>query len=155
MQLVRWLFGLALFPGGILNCVMLSACANKTISPTNGTSFALLTYGSISGTFTSLNLPVLQGLFWTNIYGATSFSLIATSIVPPVVTAPGISANRTNFTFNWGAVSGQVYQIQFTTNLAPANWINLGGPVTATNGTMSVSDAIGANPQRFYRVVLP
>jgi len=44
--------------------------------------------------------------------------------------------------------------LQYTTNLAPANWLNLGDTVTATNDTMTASEAIGQNPQRFYRLVL-
>jgi hypothetical protein len=51
-----------------------------------------------------------------------------------------------------------VYQVQYTTNLIQTNWINLGKPLVATNGNLTVSDAnaIGSSPQRFYRImVLP
>ena len=48
---------------------------------------------------------------------------------------------------------GQTYQIQYTTNLAPANWIDLGAPINATSNTVTVSDTI-LNPQIFYRAVL-
>jgi hypothetical protein len=61
------------------------------------------------------------------------------------------------FNFTWSAVTGQVYQVQYTTNLFQPNWINLlVKPLVATNGTMTVSDTnpIFASPGRFYRVVV-
>jgi uncharacterized repeat protein (TIGR03803 family) len=55
----------------------------------------------------------------------------------------------------WSAAAGQIYQLQYKTDLSSTNWINLGGPVTAAGSAMTVSDTIipGAG-QRFYRVVL-
>lgn len=50
-------------------------------------------------------------------------------------------------------MAGQTYQVQCTTNLAPANWVNLGDPIAGTNGAMSVSDVLGASPQKFYRIL--
>jgi hypothetical protein len=57
------------------------------------------------------------------------------------------------FTFTWTATPNVVYQIQSTTNLAAANWVNLGGLIPATNSTMSASQP-ASNSQQFYRVVL-
>jgi subtilase family serine protease len=70
------------------------------------------------------------------------------------------AATKTFSAFNltWGTMAGLVYQVQYTTNLVQTNWINLGKPLIATNGYLTVSDtnAIGSSPQRFYRVqVLP
>ena len=59
-----------------------------------------------------------------------------------------------SITFTWSATPTNMYQIQSTTNLAPANWTNLGGTITATNSTMTNSQAIGTNPQQFYRVLV-
>jgi hypothetical protein len=38
--------------------------------------------------------------------------------------------------------------------LDPANWTDLGGTITATNSTMTISEGISTNSQQFYRVVL-
>ena len=70
------------------------------------------------------------------------------------------AATKTSSTFNltWGTTTGLVYQVQYKTNLLQANWINLGKPLIATNGNLTVSDtnAVGSSPQRFYRLmVLP
>jgi hypothetical protein len=53
----------------------------------------------------------------------------------------------------WSTVSDVMYQVQFNTNLVQTNWSDLGAPVTATNTTMSGSDAVGPEPQRSYRVI--
>ncbi|MGP8197995.1 MAG: protease pro-enzyme activation domain-containing protein [Limisphaerales bacterium] len=56
--------------------------------------------------------------------------------------------------FTWNALSGLAYQLQFTTNLATANWANLGGPTSATSGVVTTTDMNPTDRQRFYRFVL-
>jgi hypothetical protein len=58
------------------------------------------------------------------------------------------------FAFTWNANSGSVYQVQYTTSLNSTNWVNLGGTNIATGSTLSSSDPVGSDMQRFYRVVL-
>jgi hypothetical protein len=56
----------------------------------------------------------------------------------------------------WSAVSGKSYQLQSTTNLSPSNWTNWGGVVIASNATVTVTNHIGADTQRYFRAhVLP
>jgi len=57
-------------------------------------------------------------------------------------------------TFTWPALAGLGYQVQYKTNLAQPNWTNLGSAITATSNTASASDAIGPDPNRFYRLLL-
>ncbi|HLX96591.1 MAG TPA: hypothetical protein VKU37_12675, partial [Verrucomicrobiae bacterium] len=66
------------------------------------------------------------------------------------------SVTRTNNTIEltWNTVPGLVYQVQYTASLTPTTWSNLGGTMTATDNTLSVSNAIGTATQRFYRAVL-
>ncbi|MGB7768504.1 MAG: S53 family peptidase [Verrucomicrobiia bacterium] len=56
--------------------------------------------------------------------------------------------------FAWNTVTGLVYQVQYKTNLLQTNWIDLGGPIIATNTATTTSDIIGTEPQRFYRIGL-
>jgi hypothetical protein len=49
---------------------------------------------------------------------------------------------------------GRGYQVQFKAGLTQTNWTNSGGPRTATNTTMTTSSNVGADAQRFYRVLL-
>lgn len=57
-------------------------------------------------------------------------------------------------TLTWSAAAGRRYQLQYKSNLSATTWTNLGGAITATVGTVTVSDGIGSSSQRFYRVVL-
>jgi len=128
-----------------------SANLNNLYAPRTNSSFAVVSYNSRTGTFANYNLPA--GLVWTNNYGSTVFSLLVTSIVPARLSGVARTQNGHNFSFTFGAVPGQIYQIQYTTNLAPANWINLGGPINAASNSVTVSDNIH-NPQLFYRAIL-
>jgi uncharacterized repeat protein (TIGR03803 family) len=57
-------------------------------------------------------------------------------------------------TLTWTAVAGLTNQVQYITNLSQTVWNNLGGAVTATNTTMTITDFAPQDPQRFYRVIL-
>jgi hypothetical protein len=48
----------------------------------------------------------------------------------------------------------QAYQPQYCSGLTKTNWSNLGPSLTATDGSMTISDLVGADPQRFYRLAL-
>lgn len=76
------------------------------------------------------------------------------SLVPPgpILQTSGAKANPLAFT--WTAAARQNYQIQYTTNLSQGSWLNWGGVQTASNGPVSVSVPGGADPRRFYRIVL-
>jgi len=52
------------------------------------------------------------------------------------------------------AAPGQTVQLQYKSDLASSSWINLGSPISATSGTMSVTDTPGPDERRFYRVIV-
>ena len=79
---------------------------------------------------------------WTTIYTPTT-------LPPPQLTLQNPATN--NWILTWNSAFGQAYQIQSTTNLSPANWVDLGAIQTATNATVSFSDPSGG-PLKFYRV---
>ena len=60
-----------------------------------------------------------------------------------------------NVTLTWLTAVGIVYQVQYTTDLAQPNWLNLASPATATGGFLTVTDsnALLSSQQRFYRLV--
>lgn len=45
------------------------------------------------------------------------------------------------------------YQVQYSTNVASSNWINLGGPLPGNGTVQSVVDSVFGQPEKFYRVV--
>jgi uncharacterized repeat protein (TIGR03803 family) len=57
-------------------------------------------------------------------------------------------------TFTWAALTGRGYQVQYKNDLTQSTWSDLGNPVIATNSTTSLSDVIGPDRQRFYRLML-
>lgn len=79
-----------------------------------------------------------------------------TQIAPPAFEIAQQPPTPTSaFNLTWSTVAGVVYQAQYTTDLTSTNWINLGGPMTATTNTLSISDinAFSLSPSRFYRIV--
>lgn len=81
--------------------------------------------------------------------------------VPVALDAQGVLTGLTAVWDNgvqlaWNALAGQSYQVQYKTNLAQVDWINLGSSVTAGAATVSVTDTNGVQSslQRFYRVSL-
>jgi hypothetical protein len=83
------------------------------------------------------------------------FALDNVSVLPvpgPAIQAPALANGSLQLA--WTALPRVQYQVQYKTNLAQTNWINLGSVVTATTNPMTLSDNIGADPRRFYRVVL-
>ena len=143
-------FGQITFSSGIVLEGTVSANLNNLYVPGTNSSFAVVSYGSHTGTFANYILPA--GLAWATNYGNTAFSLLVTAVLPAQLSGVGLTQNGSTFSFNFGVVPGQTYQVQYTTNLAPADWINLGNTINATNSTISVSDTI-RNPQLFYRAV--
>ena len=55
---------------------------------------------------------------------------------------------------SWSTVVGYTYQVQYSNDLSSTNWSNLGAAFTATDTTLSATNAIGSDPNGFYRVVL-
>jgi uncharacterized repeat protein (TIGR03803 family) len=130
----------------------------------NGTAFEISPAGMLStlvsfaGT-TNNSYPVaglVPGadgyLYGTTAFGGTNYQGTIFRFPPP----PNfLSRKQTGgaFTFTWSAAVGQIYQVQFKTNLNQATWINL-FTNTATGSTATNSDTIGPDRQRLYRVRL-
>ena len=54
---------------------------------------------------------------------------------------------------SWSSVAGQSYRLMCKSNLIGTNWIDLTGPITATNSVTTFLDATtAADPQRFYQI---
>jgi uncharacterized repeat protein (TIGR03803 family) len=83
---------------------------------------------------------------------ATSSGALLTVLFPPSFQT--ITKSNNSLVLSWSAAQGQKYQLQYKTNLNSTNWFNLGSQITASSGTISASDLIASNSQRFYRVIL-
>ncbi len=121
------------------------------VSPTNSGVFASGVWSGsllIQPLATNASLTADDG--FNHIGGSNPFDVIATPLPLPSLQAVGVHAGAVQLT--WGAVSGLWYQIQFKTNLNQTDWLNLGGPTNATTGSLWLTDPIGADSQRFYRI---
>ena len=75
------------------------------------------------------------------------------NVIPPVIHP--ITPYPGGVALTWNAFVNVPYQLQYKTNLTQAGgWVNLGSPITATGGTVTISNFIGSDPIRFYRVGL-
>jgi hypothetical protein len=84
---------------------------------------------------------------------------------PPPVNIGNIVYTNGGFLLTWFAPSNLLFQVQFTTNLAPADWLtftniisyNTNFPASATNAQFNFFDDGGLypfGPTRFYRLLL-
>jgi len=83
---------------------------------------------------------------------SSSTTNCCTSFPPPTLTTTMYSNNVVQF--NWSALPGPHYQVQYRTNLVLGSWQNLGGSILGTNTTMGITDIVTSPPTRFYRVTV-
>ena len=129
--------------GGPLNVVL----ANGYV-PVVGDQFEIVSCTSLSGTFSSLNIPA--GMTVSNL--PESVDLVVTGTVPAQVQSPGKTGDI--FKFKFGTANGQSYTIQQTTNLAPANW-SFYSNVIGNGSLFQFTTPVTNLPHQFFRVRSP
>lgn len=104
--------------------------------------------GSLSGTPLSANVGNNSFLVSvTDPGGLTSSATMNILVNPALPIVAGISFDGVDFDLNW---SGGIapYQVQMTTNLPAAGWINVGSPINASSISLTPS-----NDAAFYRIL--
>jgi sugar lactone lactonase YvrE len=98
---------------------------------------------------------------YTNVYVADEVNnsirgtpLFAPPPAPAVVQLVKQNASGAALSLVWSAIAGKTYQVEFKTNINQQVWNNF-STVTVSNWTGNISIPIGADPQRYYRVLLP
>jgi len=131
-----------------------NATLNNGYVPTNGTTFNVLTYGSLTGSFSSLGLP--GAVSWQSNYGSTNFTLVAGSGLPQFGT---FNLAGTNLIFNGlGGSPGSNYVMLASTNLALplANWSALTTNTFDGSGQFHYTNHVSpAKPRQFFIFKLP
>jgi hypothetical protein len=89
-----------------------------------------------------------QGLAIDNL----TFSATAQATISDVTLTAQTSGS--NVVLNWQGLAGQMYQVQYKTNLTDAAWLPLNSPGQGTGASLSVTNNLGAAPQRFYRLAI-
>ncbi len=87
----------------------------------------------------------------TGASGSVTSSVVGIKLeLPPVV--PTFTPTDGLLGLSWSAISNLTYQLQVATNLIAPVWQDVGNSLTATNGSVSVSDLPFGGLPRFYRV---
>jgi len=89
--------------------------------------------------------------------GATTAYLAGKYNLPLAFVRPVLQANSLTggtVTLQWVSTAGQRYQLQSTTNLSTASWLNEGTPFTGTGGVLTKTIPSGTEPTKYFRLLL-
>jgi hypothetical protein len=134
----------------------------------------ILTFSVDSGLLPGMGIDPASGLFdWTplpaqppgtnlvtvrvtdngtpNLSATRSFKIIVA--LPPQLTGISRLLNG-SVALSFQAIAGKTYRVEFKNALNDPVWTALGSDVTAISSALTITDNIGANPQRFYRVLV-
>jgi hypothetical protein len=123
-------------------------------TPAIGNSFALLDYGSHSGTFANISLPA--GSLGQGNYGATVFSLMITNVttqINPPVFLDIVLENPSNVVVSWPS-SATNYNLQVNTNLSSESWSNVISGITTAGGNFVLTNPVNGKAS-FFRLQSP
>jgi hypothetical protein len=81
-----------------------------------------------------------------------SDSRSVTIVIAAPITISRLTESGGVVTLEWTSIPGRTYRVQYKTHLNESEWTSLGGPVSATGLTASMTDNLAGNNQRFYRV---
>ena len=93
-----------------------------------------------------------DGSFYCTSGGGAGYGAILRITIGPVFKA--ITLTNSTLTLTWSTDAGSTYQLQYKSQLNSDNWLNLGSPILAAGWTLSATDSVANDPQRFYRVVV-
>jgi hypothetical protein len=112
---------------------------------------ALTTLASLA---TTADVNSSTGAYPITASGATAPNYVfnyvpGTLTILPQPALAGIKADATSFAFTFPTLSGQMYQVEYKTNLTDAVWMPLGNPMPGTGGSLSVTNDASVSPCYF------
>ena len=129
----------------------LNVLTNNYLPPI-GTAFNILSYGSFSGSFGTVNLPSGEG-GWQSRYASTVAQIEAglPRVLPPALSMTNLVLNVTN------GLAGNQYRVLSTTNLTVplAGWTPLTTNNFVASGKFSFTNSTTAFPQQFFILASP
>ncbi|NOS72886.1 MAG: Ig-like domain-containing protein, partial [Verrucomicrobia bacterium] len=132
-------------PTNTLTAVLVSGPANGTLTLSSNGGFVYTP---------NLNFTGLDTFTYRASDGLTNSEITTVSMTvsnrPFIITS--VTLNSGIATVTWNSQTGLTYRVQYKDSLAAANWSDATPEVTATNISTSLTNFVGNNPQRFYRV---
>ncbi len=125
------------FTGGNGSWAQIST--NNLVAPTNAVNALITIYATTGG--------VLKG------YGNVLIDDVSLSYATPGQTNTLAAVVQPGVQVSWPSTSGELYDFQATENLGGNDWSNLVASLAGNGGTNTVSDILGTNQCRFYRIV--
>ena len=90
-----------------------------------------------------------------NAFGLDDITVQPLSTSPSAPAFKAVTQANGMISLTWTTVPGLAYQVQYTGELSPTGWNNLGSPLTATTSTLTVSYSVTVAPSRYYRILVP
>ena len=120
----------------------------------NGSPIADATLNSYSKSNVQTNDAGSYSVFITNVIGNVTSSNAVLTINPAA--GPTLSATVTNqnVVLTWDAIVGRTYRGQYKGDVTESNWTDIVPDITATGTPSSLTNNVGANSQRYYRLLL-
>ena len=72
----------------------------------------------------------------------------------PVPVPVNLQIGGTNLIFNWTGIPGQIYQLEYKTNLTDPVWTPLGNPITGNGSTLTATNNFSGSSQSFFHLRL-
>ena len=126
--------------------------AGASISPTNGVftwtpdeSHGPGVY-SVRVRATDNGMPPRSDSFAVTIH-------VSEIITPPAPTAH-IAVSNNIVTLNWNAIAGRTYDVEYKSDLSEGTWTLLSTNIVGSGTNAILTDTVGTNTQRIYRIVL-
>ena len=77
------------------------------------------------------------------------------TVVRPTPVFQAVTLTNKTVSLTWTTLTGELYQLQYKSNVNSGNWSNLlGSAVAAAGATLSATDSVTNSSRRFYRAVL-
>lgn len=145
------------FPGGnaVLNGTLNVSLLNGFV-PASGDGYKIITYHSVTGAFTSINLPNLPGgLIWSVNYNLSDITLQVNAALPVTMLYVRAYKQNNGVQIEWGTekeINVKNYEVQRSSDgiyFIAAGMINAGGLIA---NNYSLFDAAPEKGNNYYRV---
>ena len=73
-------------------------------------------------------------------------------VAPPTIRSLNLQNDR--LMISWDSVPGQSYRLQYCDSLSSTNWVDVTPDVTAAGTVLTITNALGSSPSRFFRLLL-